>query len=143
MGDEPATYTEVNLFSDAGADKIRTHMKEWFAKIADQARVREGEAYPWWGRMWRYNFYTDTKDVLPIPFCWLARILWKLWLQSFRVRCTEWEIELCRARQEGFAEGLGKKDQIHREVADDLFNRIQQLTQGAEDSPLMMDTERD
>lgn len=101
----------------------------WQYLISKKAtlRISEGEAYPWWGRQWRYNYATDTRDVLPIPLCWLARAVWKLWLLSYRVRPTAWEIELRRARRAGFKGGIARKCEIHREVADDLFERIQRL----------------
>jgi len=92
--------------------------------MAIATSIHEGEAYPWWGRQWRYNPLTDTKDVLPIPLCYLARAAWKLWGLSFRVRPTAWELELRKARQAGFVEGIARKDEIHREIADELFERM-------------------
>ena len=100
--------------------------------IAEQLVIAEGEAYPWWGRVWRRDYAGRVAHILPIPLCWLARLGRKLWLLSFRVRPTAWELQLQRASLAGFAEGLAKKTEIHREIADDLFERVQAIVEGIE-----------
>jgi len=76
-------------------------------------KVVEGAAYPWWGRAWRHNWTDNTKDVLVVPLCYVARLLWKVWLLSFRWRPTALEQEMAQAYQCGYEDGKAAISELH------------------------------
>jgi len=85
--------------------------------------IHEGQQIPWWGRIWRWDLARDTGWVMPIPFCWLARIVWNLWCASFRLRPNALEALVASARQDGYAGGYQRglergKEESNRKVED-------------------------
>lgn len=70
--------------------------------------IDEGERTPWWGRVWRWNYRVDIFYVLPIPICYIARLLWNIWCLSFRVRPNRYEKEMRMVYHAGFNAGWDK-----------------------------------
>ena len=57
-------------------------------RIASEALVLEGSPIPRGYRIWRWDTTRGHACALPIPFCYLARLLYVVWAWSYRFRPT-------------------------------------------------------
>lgn len=107
-------------------------------------RIYEGQQIPWWGRRWKVNYWDNSAEVLPIPICWIASLVYKLWRATFRFTPSTWAHKLRLAYKTGHSNGYsdGYRDgntaglgynraiAMHaaQEAAEDLLVRIATLS---------------